>query len=82
MIPDLLKVLYNSGIRTLMVEGGATIIDTFLAESARAEPNPIIDTLIITIAPTLVGDEGVGYGTTDQVSLGLRSCTIQFSFPF
>ncbi|KAG0702725.1 dihydrofolate reductase-like domain-containing protein [Suillus ampliporus] len=62
MIPDLLKVLYNFGIKTLMVEGGATIIGSFLAESARPKPNAIIDTLIITIAPTLIGDDGVSYG--------------------
>lgn len=62
MIPDLLKVLYNLGIKTLMVEGGATIIGSFLAEPARTEPNAIIDTLIITIAPTLVGNDGIGYG--------------------
>ncbi|KAG1845457.1 dihydrofolate reductase [Suillus subalutaceus] len=58
MIPDLLKVLYNFGIKTLMVEGGATIIDSFLAEPARTKPNIII----VTIAPTLIGDNGVGYG--------------------
>ncbi|KAG2154557.1 dihydrofolate reductase [Suillus clintonianus] len=62
MIPDLLKVLYNLGIRTLMVEGGATIIGSFLAESARTKPNAIINTLIVTIAPVLIGDDGVGYG--------------------
>ncbi|KAG2075193.1 bacterial bifunctional deaminase-reductase [Suillus decipiens] len=62
MIPDLLKVLYNFGIKTLMVEGGATVIGSFLAEPARTKPSTIIDTLIITIAPTLIGDDGVGYG--------------------
>lgn len=62
MIPDLLKVLYNFGIKTLMVEGGATIIGSFLAEPACTKPNTIIDTLIITIAPTLIGNDGVGYG--------------------
>jgi 2,5-diamino-6-(ribosylamino)-4(3H)-pyrimidinone 5'-phosphate reductase len=53
-ISDLLKVLYDFGIKTLMVEGGATIIGSFLAEAARSKPNTIIDTLIITIAPTLM----------------------------
>ncbi|OAX40874.1 bacterial bifunctional deaminase-reductase [Rhizopogon vinicolor AM-OR11-026] len=62
VIPDLLKALYTYGVKTLMVEGGAAVIGSFLAESARAKPSTIIDTLIITIAPTLVGDEGVGYG--------------------
>ncbi|KAG2120600.1 dihydrofolate reductase [Suillus discolor] len=62
VIPDLLKVLYNFGIKSLMVEGGATVIGSFLAECARTKPNTIIDTLIITIAPMLIGDDGVGYG--------------------
>lgn len=61
VIPDLLKVLYNFGIKSLMVEGGATVIGSFLAECARTKPNTIIDTLIITIAPMLIGDDGVGY---------------------
>ncbi|KAG1871125.1 dihydrofolate reductase-like domain-containing protein [Suillus tomentosus] len=62
VIPDLLKVLYNFGIKSLMVEGGATVIGSFLAECAGTKPNTIIDTLIITIAPMLIGDDGVGYG--------------------
>jgi 2,5-diamino-6-(ribosylamino)-4(3H)-pyrimidinone 5'-phosphate reductase len=82
VIPDLLKALYDFGVKTLMVEGGAAIVGSFLAESARAKPNTIIDTLIITIAPTLVGNEGVGYGkrlSTDQVWSRSRSCKIEFS---
>ena len=42
-----------------MVEGGARIIQSFLAESPNAS---MIDTVIITVAPTFVGDDGVGYG--------------------
>jgi len=70
VIPDLLKALHNNGVKTLMVEGGATVVGSFLAEAARTKPNNIIDTLIVTLAPTLVGDEGVGYGkgfSTGQV---------------
>lgn len=37
-----------------MVEGGARIISSFLAEGT-------IDALIITIAPVFIGDAGVGY---------------------
>jgi 2,5-diamino-6-(ribosylamino)-4(3H)-pyrimidinone 5'-phosphate reductase len=79
MIPNLLKVLYNLGIKTLMVEGGATIIGSFLAEPARTQPNAIIDTLIVTIAPTLVGNDGIGYGeklSATQVRDRMPSCRI------
>lgn len=44
----LLDYLGNAGIRTLMVEGGARVIASFL----RAR---LVNRLIITIAPTLVG---------------------------
>ena len=39
-----------------MVEGGARIIGSFFAA-----PEKIIDALIITVAPVLVGSDGVGY---------------------
>lgn len=42
-----------------MVEGGARVIQSFLAE---AENSDIMDTVVVTVAPTLVGESGVGYG--------------------
>ena len=53
-IASMFQVLRNSGINSLMVEGGARIIGSFLREG-------IVDALIITIAPVFVGDAGVGY---------------------
>jgi 2,5-diamino-6-(ribosylamino)-4(3H)-pyrimidinone 5'-phosphate reductase len=44
-----------------MVEGGARIIASFFAESTSG--SSVIDSLIVTVAPTLVGAEGVDYGT-------------------
>lgn len=57
-----------------MVEGGAHVIKSFLAE-----PNTV-NTIIITIAPSLVGSEGVGYGS-DLTSIQARPLfyTIPFS---
>lgn len=45
-----------------MVEGGATVIQSFLTES-------LVDTVIVTVAPIFVGADGVGYdsGLTEQV---------------
>ena len=55
-LPVILKSLKSLGIRSLMVEGGARIIGSFFAA-----PEKIVDTLIITVAPILVGSDGVGY---------------------
>ncbi|KAH9486265.1 2,5-diamino-6-ribosylamino-4(3H)-pyrimidinone 5'-phosphate reductase [Psilocybe cubensis] len=53
-IANALKTLKDHGVQTLMVEGGAQIIASFLSEA-------VVDSLIITTAPVLVGDAGVGY---------------------
>jgi GTP cyclohydrolase II len=51
-ISEVLAALANRGIRSVMVEGGAAVIQSFL--TAR-----LVDYVILTIAPVLVG--GVGY---------------------
>ena len=49
-----------------MVEGGASVIGSFLAEAPVTREDGrldyMVDTLIVTVAPTFVGDDGVGYG--------------------
>jgi 3,4-dihydroxy 2-butanone 4-phosphate synthase/GTP cyclohydrolase II len=47
-LPHLLACLDQRGIRSLMVEGGAGIITSFLA-------GQLVDRLVITVAPLLVG---------------------------
>lgn len=61
-IPALLQALRDLGIRSLMVEGGARIIQSFLAESKEETASRVVDAVIVTVAPTFVGDDGVGYG--------------------
>lgn len=58
-ICDILYTLRKHGVRTLMVEGGARIIGSFFKESTGG--NSIIDSLIVTVAPKLVGTDGMGY---------------------
>lgn len=48
------RILTDLGITSLMVEGGAQIIHQFLAASS-----PLVDLLVVTVAPVLV-PEGVG----------------------
>lgn len=38
-----------------MVEGGAAVISSFLLSG-------LVDFLVVTVAPVMVGDQGVGYG--------------------
>jgi riboflavin-specific deaminase-like protein len=53
-LPDALALLWEKGIRTLMVEGGSQVITAFLKAQ-------LADALVLTIAPTLVGGyKGVG----------------------
>lgn len=37
-----------------MVEGGATVISSFLNSG-------MVDNLVVTVAPTVVGHQGIGY---------------------
>ncbi|KII93624.1 hypothetical protein PLICRDRAFT_102039 [Plicaturopsis crispa FD-325 SS-3] len=63
-ISSILTKLREAGIMSLMVEGGARIINAFLSEAALSSRGgtSIVDTLIVTVAPVFVGSDGVGYG--------------------
>jgi len=54
-LPAVLRTLREKGIRSIMVEGGARVIQSFLAS------RHLVDSMIVTIAPVLVGRDGVGY---------------------
>ncbi|KAI0692946.1 dihydrofolate reductase-like domain-containing protein [Cytidiella melzeri] len=63
-LSELLEALKTLGIRSLMVEGGARVIQSFLKETqscAGGTAIPVVDTVIITVAPIIVGAGGVGY---------------------
>ena len=52
-LTDVLALLYSRGIQSVMVEGGAQIINNIMGK------NPsFIDALIVTIAPTYLGAGG------------------------
>lgn len=50
---SILQALKQQGIRSVMVEGGATVINALLAEPE------LVDSVIVTIAPTWLGQGGV-----------------------
>jgi len=53
-LPSVLKALQKEGITSLMVEGGQRIISSFLSASTA-----LVDILIVTVAPLLVGHTGI-----------------------
>lgn len=50
---EILQALKSEGLETVMVEGGATVINSLLA---RPE---LVDSVIVTIAPTWLGQGGL-----------------------
>jgi 2,5-diamino-6-(ribosylamino)-4(3H)-pyrimidinone 5'-phosphate reductase len=51
-----------------MVEGGAQVIGSFfeIASSPGSE-KPLVDRVIVTVAPTFVGQDGIGYGLEGEL---------------
>jgi 2,5-diamino-6-(ribosylamino)-4(3H)-pyrimidinone 5'-phosphate reductase len=54
-IPCILKALHSLDVQSLMVEGGAKVIQSFFANA------DVVDSLIVTVAPHDVG-EGISHG--------------------
>jgi len=63
-VPSILRALRRAGVSSVMVEGGARIIGSFLEEYQEL----LVDTLIVTIAPVLVGNDGVAYNSPTSLS--------------
>jgi len=57
-LPEILHILYDKGIRSLMVEGGAKIIRSFINTA-------LWDMMAVTVAPLLIG----GYKIIDENTL-------------
>ncbi|KAG9321765.1 hypothetical protein KVV02_005684 [Mortierella alpina] len=51
-LPELLSTLYQQSIQSLMVEGGAGVISSFLRSG-------LVQSFLLTIAPVYVGEHGV-----------------------
>jgi len=69
-LPAVLEHLQGLGIRSVMVEGGARVIRSFLSASASTSSG-LVDSIIVTVAPMFVGEDGVGYSyesVPDEVS--------------
>ena len=60
------KTLHGLGIESLMVEGGAKIINSLLVANQREK---LVDSLIITIGPVFLGRDGVDVSPESSVVL-------------
>ncbi|KIK52052.1 hypothetical protein GYMLUDRAFT_88833 [Collybiopsis luxurians FD-317 M1] len=58
-IPVILETLHKLEIRSVMVEGGAQVIRSFFSQGVT-----FVDTIIVTVAPTFVGEDGVSYNAS------------------
>lgn len=61
-LSQVFDLLAEQGLASLMVEGGASIIQSCLANLDK------IDRLIVTIAPKFIGSEGVPIAPTSPIS--------------
>lgn len=52
---DILQAIWNKGIESVMIEGGGSVINALLS----SENASLIDSVIVTIAPTWLGQGGV-----------------------
>lgn len=59
--------LYDLGLKSVMIEGGAKIINDLLIY--KKDSQSIIDSLIITIGPVFLGNQGVEVSPTKHVDL-------------
>ncbi|KAK6389744.1 hypothetical protein LTR65_006226 [Meristemomyces frigidus] len=62
----ILKTLKRDGVDSVMVEGGATVISTLLSMPE------LVNTVIVTIAPTWLGQGGVTVSPAPKVQAGER----------
>ncbi|KAH8120071.1 bacterial bifunctional deaminase-reductase [Phellopilus nigrolimitatus] len=57
---SLLSKLHRIGVHSLMVEGGASVISSFLQSG-------LVNSLVVTVCPTIVGEGGIGYDTNGEI---------------
>lgn len=71
---ELFRWLYENGIRSLMIEGGAKVISSVLAHG-------LSDQIVLTIAPKFFGREGVrAVESLNCLRLGARPCLAEVKY--
>ncbi|KAJ3791238.1 dihydrofolate reductase-like domain-containing protein [Lentinula aff. detonsa] len=67
-----LQTIHRLGILSVMVEGGAQVIRSFLLQTVAQSASSLVDTVIITVAPIFVGEDGVSYNAGSGPSSALK----------
>ena len=67
-MPDILRKL---GLRSVMIEGGSRVLSSFMRSPPRSDGSPVVDSVIITVAPMFIGD---GVGVVPKVSISKSGC--------
>ena len=67
-------ILYNEGIKSIMVEGGGMV----LSELLKASYAHLIDSIVVTIAPTCLGRNGVSVSPESRVDEHGNPLAIRF----
>jgi 2,5-diamino-6-(ribosylamino)-4(3H)-pyrimidinone 5'-phosphate reductase len=64
--PDTIpRFLRRLGLKSVMIEGGSRVLSSFLRSPPREDGSPMVDTVIVTVAPMFIGD---GVGVVPNVS--------------
>lgn len=66
---DVLASISRAGIGSVMVEGGATVVESLFAAH---EKSAILDEVIVTVAPVKLGETGLGYKRPTWLSKALN----------
>jgi 2,5-diamino-6-(ribosylamino)-4(3H)-pyrimidinone 5'-phosphate reductase len=62
---DLPGILQRLGLRSVMIEGGSRILSAFLRAGPREDGAPLVDSVVVTVAPMFIGD---GISVVPEVS--------------
>ncbi|KAG7807434.1 hypothetical protein KL921_004192 [Ogataea angusta] len=66
---EVFKELKKRSIRSIMVEGGASVINSLLSSRDSRSGQPLIDSLIVTISPIFLGKSGVEVSPCKELRL-------------
>ncbi|TFK41816.1 dihydrofolate reductase-like domain-containing protein [Crucibulum laeve] len=66
-LEKILQALHTAGIRSVMIEGGARVIGSFFKQTP-----PVVDNIVVTVAPIFVGEKGISYGLPLQQASGFK----------
>lgn len=49
-------MLVELGLRSVMIEGGSRVLSSFLHAPRRNDGTPLVDSVVVTVAPMFIGE--------------------------